>query len=152
MTDIVDQATRSRMMSGIRSKNTQPEKRIRSLLHALGFRYRLHAAVMPGKPDLVFSRYRSVIFVHGCFWHGHNCPLFKMPATRSEFWEAKINKNRTNDQAATEALHDLGWRVAIVWECALRGRNRMDDQFIGVKLAEWLMSGHSDLEIRSIEH
>ena len=94
MNDVVDSATRSRMMSGIKGKNTKPELMVRSGLHRLGYRFRLHRKDLPGKPDLVFAKHRAVIFVHGCFWHYHDCHLFKMPSTRREFWETKIGRNR----------------------------------------------------------
>lgn len=124
LADVVSPATRSRMMSGIRGKDTKPELAIRRGLHALGFRYRLHARDLPGKPDIVLPRWRAVIFVHGCFWHGHDCHLFKWPKTRTEFWRQKITTNRQNDEKAVAALHAQGWRVLIVWECALKGRTR----------------------------
>lgn len=104
MADVVDSATRSRMMSGIRGRNTKPEIMIRSLLHHHGFRFRLHVRDLPGKPDIVLPRHHAVIFVHGCFWHGHDCPLFKWPGTRADFWREKIGRNQSNDNLAREAL------------------------------------------------
>jgi len=139
MTDIVDSATRSRMMSGIRGRNTKPEILIRSQLHRQGFRFRLHLRDLPGKPDIVLPRYNAVIFVHGCFWHGHDCPLFKLPKTREEFWRNKIERNQANDQKAKESLLAKGWRVGVVWECALRGA-KQDIELVGYSLAEWLRS------------
>lgn len=120
MTDIVDQATRSRMMSGIKCKNTKPELIIRRFLHAKGFRFRLHVGELPGKPDLVFPKYGAVIFVNGCFWHGHSCKYFKAPSTRTEFWLGKIGSNRERDERNTALLMEAGWRVATIWECAVR--------------------------------
>lgn len=137
MVDIVDSATRSRMMAGIRGKNTKPEVVVRSLLHRSGFRFRLHAKHLPGKPDLVFARYKAVVFVHGCFWHGHDCPLFKWPATRPEFWKTKIGRNQLNDRRSFTLLVEKGWRIAIVWECALRGKER-DLEELTRQLASWL--------------
>lgn len=137
MVDVVDSATRSRMMSGIRGRNTKPEVLIRSLLHRRGFRFRLDVRELPGRPDIVLPRYRAVVLVHGCFWHGHNCALFKWPATRPEFWRAKIGRNRTNDARALAALAALGWRVAVIWECALRGAAQ-DPQAVVERLAVWL--------------
>lgn len=139
MVDVVDSATRSRMMSGIRSRNTKPEILVRSLLHRQGFRFRLHGPGLPGKPDIVFPRLRAVIFVHGCFWHGHDCPLFKWPATRPEFWRTKICRNQTNDIQSRDSLLAAGWRVGIVWECAIRGRDRNLEGVVG-RLSEWLRS------------
>lgn len=125
MVDIVDPATRSRMMAGIKSKNTRPEKQIRSALHRSGFRFRLNQASLPGKPDLVFKKYNAVIFVHGCFWHGHDCPLFKWPSSNTSFWRNKIERNRAKDAEALEALKKAGWRVMVIWECALKGKAQM---------------------------
>ncbi len=113
MVDVVDQATRSRMMSGIRGRNTKPEKLVRSLLHRRGFRFRICVKDLPGKPDVVLPRYRCVIFVNGCFWHGHNCGLFKLPGTRTEFWKRKLEKNQENDQKPIAELIEKGWRVRI---------------------------------------
>lgn len=148
MADIVDKETRSRMMSGIRGKNTRPEHHIRSLLHRNGFRFRLHVKDLPGKPDIVLPKFRAVIFIHGCFWHGHDCHLFKLPGTRTDFWEAKIQRNRQNDNSAIVALEQAGWRVAIVWECALRGKLRMSDDSIAFRLSEWILSEKESFELK----
>jgi DNA mismatch endonuclease (patch repair protein) len=114
--------TRSEMMARIPSKNTRPELRVRHFLWASGFRYRLHGKQLPGKPDIVLSRYKTVVFVHGCFWHGHaNCKQFKLPATRREFWEAKITTNQTRDAQSISKLKALGWNVIVVWECEIEG-------------------------------
>lgn len=147
MVDVVDSATRSRMMSGIRGRNTKPEILIRSLLHSKGFRFRLHVREMAGQPDIVLPRYRAVIFIHGCFWHGHDCPLFKLPGTRQDFWREKFERNRKNDSRAKEALLADGWRVAIIWECALRGAGR-NTEAVAQSLAEWLRSDTSLIEVR----
>lgn len=132
-------------MSGIRGKDTKPELTIRRGLHALGFRYRLHARELPGRPDLVLAKYRAAIFVHGCFWHGHNCPLFKWPAARKDFWREKIEGNVARDERAVAALLASGWRVAIVWECLLRQK---ENSTPAVKeLAQWLGSDDATLEL-----
>jgi DNA mismatch endonuclease (patch repair protein) len=146
--DIVDAATRSRMMSGIRSKNTKPERIIRSGLHRLGFRFRLHPGNVPGKPDLVLPKYRAAIFVNGCFWHGHDCQLFKWPSTRRQFWRAKINRNRDVDRRTSTALHAGGWRQAVIWECALKGRERVPIEEVMRECASWILSSRRQLEIR----
>jgi DNA mismatch endonuclease (patch repair protein) len=138
MTDIVSPEKRSQMMSGIRAKNTRPEMIVRRALHARGFRYRIHVKDLPGKPDLVFPRYKSVLFIHGCFWHGHDCHLFKMPGTRTEFWQAKIQKNRENDAKAKAALAALGWRVLEVWECDLRATKKQDYEPVVARVSQWL--------------
>lgn len=148
MADTVDAATRSRMMSGIRSRNTKPEKQVRSFLHRQGFRFRLHVRELPGKPDIVLPRYRAVIFVHGCFWHGHNCHIFRMPKTREEFWSNKIARNQANDSRARESLLHAGWRVGTVWECALRQGGK-DTEALLLSLAEWLRGKEKIIEIKS---
>lgn len=120
MADVVDAATRSRMMAGIRGKDTKPEMIVRRALHARGFRYTLHNRKLPGSPDLCFPKYRAVIFVHGCFWHGHECELFQWPKTRQEFWQEKIGANRKRDRRVVRELRRQGWRVITVWECAVK--------------------------------
>lgn len=122
MADVVSSEVRSRMMSGIKGKDTKPELTIRRGLHARGFRYRLHDRKLPGRPDLVFPKYRAVIFVHGCFWHGHDCHLFKWPKTRRAFWQKKILDNKARDQKRVTALEAAGWKAIEVWECAIRAR------------------------------
>ncbi|MGQ0690075.1 MAG: very short patch repair endonuclease [Limnobacter sp.] len=121
MTDIVDSATRSRMMSGIKARETKPELLVRKALFASGFRYRLHRKDLPGRPDIVLPGRRVIIFVHGCFWHMHQgCRYFRMPASRKEFWEAKLTANAARDLSNIDALMLAGWRVLIVWECTTR--------------------------------
>ena len=124
MVDVLTPQQRRYNMQRVRGRNTKPEMLLRQGLHARGFRYRLHQKTLPGRPDLVLPKYRAVIFVHGCFWHGHDCPLFKWPATRQEFWRKKIEGNRVRDARAIEALRAAGWRVLIIWECAIRGSRR----------------------------
>jgi DNA mismatch endonuclease (patch repair protein) len=135
-------------MSGIRGANTKPERYVRSLLHRNGFRFRLNARDLPGRPDIVLPRYSAVLLVHGCFWHGHNCPLYRLPATRREFWEAKIERNRENDRRALAALRAAGWRVATVWECAMRGPGALSDATLTGSLARWLRGKAPTLDIR----
>lgn len=137
MTDIVDSATRSRMMSGIRGKNTKPEMLIRSQLHRRGFRFRLHRKDLPGKPDIVLPKFGAAIFVHGCFWHGHECAIFKWPKTRTEFWRTKIDGNRVRDKTAINLLLASGWRVAVIWECAIRSGRQNPDALLK-NLCDWL--------------
>lgn len=129
------------MMAGIRGKNTRPEMILRRGLHARGFRFRLHDKRLPGSPDLVFPGRRAVIFVHGCFWHGHDCHLFKLPGTRQEFWRAKIEGNVIRDAAAEDALVTAGWRVLTIWECALKGRERMPVETMLDRVTAWLVHG-----------
>jgi DNA mismatch endonuclease (patch repair protein) len=147
MVDIVDSATRSRMMSNIKGRNTKPELLIRSLLHAQGFRFRIHRKDLPGKPDIVLPKYKAIIFIHGCFWHGHqNCRLFKLPASRTEFWEAKISKNQQNDLKAKELLLNSGWRICTIWECAIR-RSKKDSVALMDILTTWLLGSERLQEI-----
>jgi DNA mismatch endonuclease, patch repair protein len=121
MADVHDKATRSYNMSRIRAKNTKPEMLVRKFLHAQGFRYRLHAKKLPGKPDIVLPKYKTVLFIHGCFWHGHKgCKYFVVPKTRTEWWLNKINYNITNDTKAAKALKKEGWKIIHLWECDLK--------------------------------
>src|SRR5688572_21376559 len=108
-------------MSRIRGSDTKLELLVRRALHARGFRYRLGGAGLPGRPDLVLPRHGVVVFVHGCFWHGHSCPLFRLPKTRPEFWQSKIGSNQRRDERVLEQLAQMGWRSLVVWECSLRG-------------------------------
>lgn len=121
MTDIVDGETRSRMMASIRGKNTKPELRVRHGLHRLGLRYRLHYRGLPGRPDLVLPRFRVALFVHGCYWHRHaGCRFASRPVQNAEWWNQKFAANVARDQRQIEALQKAGWRVLVIWECALR--------------------------------
>jgi DNA mismatch endonuclease (patch repair protein) len=148
MADIVSRETRSRMMAGIRGKNTKPEILIRKALSARGFRYRLHGRKLPGHPDLVFARRKAVIFVNGCFWHRHECTLFKWPGTRREFWQTKLARNAEKDAEVLADLAERGWRVLVVWECALRGRTRLGEGEAISAIADWLNSEQPLGEIR----
>jgi DNA mismatch endonuclease (patch repair protein) len=148
LADIVDKATRSRMMAGIRGKNTKPELLLRSGLHRKGFRFRVHVEGLPGKPDIVFPKYRAVIFAHGCFWHGHDCPLFKWPSTRKDFWRMKITTNNKRDQSKRKELADSGWRILTVWECALKGNQKFSAEAVVGRCSSWLRSRNPSAEIR----
>lgn len=124
MADVHDQMTRSYNMSRIRNKDTAPEMQVRRFLYASGFRYRLHVKDLPGKPDIVLPKYKTVVFIHGCFWHGHrNCRYFKIPKTRTVWWRNKISKNKINDTKAAKALRKDGWKVVSVWACRLKPKN-----------------------------
>lgn len=135
------------MMSGIKGKNTKPELLIRKALHQQGFRYKLHDKSLPGKPDLVFPRYRAVIMVNGCFWHGHRCHLFKWPKTRPEFWRKKIERNIQKDSENLDGLQVLEWRVLTIWECTMKGRERIPMDEIVSQTADWLASDKTSMEI-----
>jgi DNA mismatch endonuclease (patch repair protein) len=152
MTDTVNTALRSRMMAGIRGKNTGPEMLVRKALHARGFRFRLHSKDLPGKPDLVLAKYHAAIFIHGCFWHGHDCPLFRLPGTRSEFWQKKIDETRTRDFRAIETLTSSGWRSFIIWECALRGSGTASLLRTFDTVCDWIRSGAATGQIRRPNH
>lgn len=141
MVDVVDPATRSRMMSGIRGKNTKPEQIIRKSLHQNGLRYRLHASQLPGKPDIVFPSRKAVILVHGCFWHGHDCHLFKWPSSRPEFWKTKISRNKAKDLEARSDLRGMGWRILTIWECSLKGKTRQPYEEVVEKIVAWVKRG-----------
>lgn len=148
MADIVPPEVRSRMMAGIRGRDTKPELVLRKGLHAAGFRYRLHVKDLPGKPDMVFPRHRAVLFAHGCFWHGHDCHLFRWPSTRQEWWREKITRNRAVDARSEAALAEAGWRLGVVWECALKGRTRLPFGEVLEACVAWLRSDAARLEIR----
>jgi DNA mismatch endonuclease (patch repair protein) len=147
MADIVCPEVRSRMMSSIRGKDTKPELIIRGGLHRKGFRFRLHDRRLPGHPDLVLKRYHAVIFVHGCFWHRHNCKLFRWPSTRAEFWMMKLNGNVERDRQNVLQLLATGWRVCVVWECALKGQSEEMIEKVIERCTEWLLSDDSYLAI-----
>ena len=151
MVDVVNPAKRSQMMAGIGGKNTKPELLIRKGLHAKGFRYRLHDRNLPGKPDLVFPRYKSVILVNGCFWHGHGCHLFKWPSTRKEFWKRKILGTVERDLKSRKDLEIEGWRILTIWECALKGRTRLPLGKVIEMASQWLSSKTGYLEIKGCE-
>ena len=143
MIDVVDPKTRSKMMSGIRGKDTRPEMLVRSGLHRNGFRFRLHDRKLPGSPDLVLRKYSAAVFVHGCYWHRHaGCRYATTPATRPEFWQDKFDDNVARDCRHQQLLRAAGWRVFVVWECALR---RNADEAI-TQLAEALKDPHRALD------
>jgi DNA mismatch endonuclease (patch repair protein) len=146
--DIVDARTRSQMMSGIRTKHTQPELLVRSALHSRGFRYSLHPGKLPGRPDITFSKRKVAIFVNGCFWHAHGCHISKMPKTNKSFWAAKLLGNQERDVINTLTLLSAGWRVAVVWECTTR-RHGDSEQFFRAMdtLARWICASDPYLEL-----
>ena len=136
------------MMSGIRGRNTKIEMMVRKALHARGLRYRLHSRKLPGKPDMAFASAKAAVFMNGCFWHGHNCPLFRLPGTNTEFWRNKIDGNRARDERSLEALEALGWRTAVVWECAMRGRPVQEFTELVSGLESWIRTGSGNIERR----
>lgn len=149
MADVVDAKTRSRMMSGIKGKNTKPELVIRRKLHARGFRFQLHRRNLPGSPDIVLPKYRAAILINGCFWHGHDCRLFKWPKTRPDFWREKITGNILRDRRKKAELRRLGWRICVLWECEIKAANEEQLTTIVDRIVEWLAS---DTEVLQLPH
>lgn len=135
-------------MAAIRAAGTKPEIRIRKALHAAGLRYRLNVTSLPGKPDIVLPRFRAVVFVHGCFWHRHECSLFRWPQSRTDFWREKLDGNAVRDQKALQALNEAGWRHAVVWECSLKGNAKLNFDETVHRLVAWIRSGGQSLSIR----
>ena len=150
--DKVSKSKRSEIMSRVHGRDTNSEMRVRRALHSEGFRFRLNHDKLPGKPDLVLRKHKTVVLVNGCLWHGHDCHLFKVPGTRIEFWTEKIAGNRVRDQYQVEQLLDLGWRVMVVWECALKGRERLDQATIAEQLSDWLIDDRRFEEIGGLRN
>ena len=148
MTDVLTPEQRKLNMSRIRGRDTKPEMLIRRGLHVRGLRYRLHDRTLPGRPDLVFPQYHTVVFIHGCFWHAHGCALSKLPSTRQDFWKGKLAGNVVRDRKAIGALQSDGWRVLVIWECALRGSGRLPEENVLDSAADFVRSGvHQALDI-----
>jgi len=146
--DTVDKKTRSRIMASVGQRNTGPELKLRRVLHKKGLRYRLHDKKLPVSPDLVFPRFRTVVFVHGCFWHAHEgCKFATKPSTRKNFWKEKFEANRKRDRRNYEALTKLGWRVLIVWECAIKGINEIKIHELGLYVNQWIRSSEKFREV-----
>ena len=150
MVDVHNKATRRNNMRAIGAQNTAIEKRMAFLLDSLELRWQAQDSSLPGRPDFTLSEYRCAIFTHGCFWHHHNCYLFKVPATRTAFWLEKIDKNVQRDARDCEKLQALGWRVLIVWECALRGREKLGDDALSERVIEWICGGGASAQIDTL--
>jgi DNA mismatch endonuclease (patch repair protein) len=135
------------MMAGIRGRDTKIETAVRRALFARGFRYRIDVRALPGRPDIVLPRYRAAVFVHGCFWHAHSCSLYKVPASRPEFWREKLESNARRDTRNVLALRAAGWRVAAIWECALRGKGIPGLDRVVDRLTLWLRGTDPLLDI-----
>jgi DNA mismatch endonuclease (patch repair protein) len=138
------------MMAGIKGKNTKPELLLRKALHKRGFRYSLHSKLLPGRPDIVFPARKAVIFVHGCFWHGHGCRYFRVPSTRPEFWKQKFAANKKRDATVAARLRESGWRQMVIWECALRGVDTLACEDIADRASRWLSSTRKTGEIKGL--
>lgn len=129
MPDVFPADTRSRIMSKVRGKDTAPEKAVRSMLHRAGFRFRLHRRDLPGKPDIVLPKYKTVIFVHGCFWHQHTgCPAARRPSSNTDYWDKKLDANVNRDIENKRRLRGLGWQVMVVWECQIKSHAKLKDR------------------------
>ncbi len=139
-------------MAAVKNRDTKPEMIVRRGLHRRGFRFRLQDRLLPGRPDLVLARHRAAIFVHGCFWHGHDCPLFRWPKSRPEFWRAKIGRNIERDREVQDAIGKAGWRVLTIWECTFRGKSADVQDLALDRIATWI-AGHADMgEIRGTDN
>jgi DNA mismatch endonuclease, patch repair protein len=136
--DTVDRQTRSKIMASVGQKDTGGELVLRRALHKIGLRYKLHDGSLPGSPDLVFPRFRAVIFVHGCYWHSHGCYKSTVPKSRRAFWTDKFSANRERDQRNIRLLMERGWRAMVVWECELLGKNAFPSHEIAERVREWL--------------
>ena len=144
MPEKISPETRSRMMAGIKGRDTKPERQVRSYLHSSGFRFRLFRKDLPGRPDIVLPKWKAVVLVHGCFWHAHpSCAFFRIPKTRTAFWTEKLARNAQRDAVAVDALLNMGWRVAVVWECALRA----DSASAMASLQSFIRSDRTYIEI-----
>lgn len=148
MVDVLSPQSRHFNMQRIRSCDTKPEMVVRRGLHRLGVRFRLHDRRLPGSPDLVCPRYRAVIFVNGCFWHRHDCNLFKLPETRIDFWDSKLRSNARRDTRNRDKLLTMGWRVARVWECSLKGNRRLGPELVIQRCYDFLLSDSVEVDIR----
>lgn len=140
MADVHTEVIRSKNMRSIKSEDTKPEIQIRKALYAKGYRYRLHYKKLPGKPDLYLSKYRSAIWINGCFWHAHGCSLFKVPRTRAAFWVEKLNRNVERDRINIQKTLELKYRVLVIWECALKGKNKLPSELLPMLIGTWLHS------------
>ncbi|MCI2127936.1 MAG: DNA mismatch endonuclease Vsr [Sphaerochaeta sp.] len=137
MSDVFSPEMRSRVMASIRGKNTKEELCVRRFLFRQGLRFRVNDSRLPGKPDIVLPKYRTVVFLNGCFWHGHGCAAFRMPSTNREFWETKIRRNKERDERNVARLLSMGYRVIVVWECELRGKQKREATLNGLLNEIW---------------
>ena len=147
MTDIHNKKTRSENMRAVKTENTLIEKRVSQLLNDLGLEFHTQDKFLKGKPDFVIKKYNAIIFTHVCFWHLHNCYLFKIPQTRTEFWLKKINDNQQRDHQNISLLTQQGWKILVIWGCALKGKYKLTDLFLKERIEEWLCSHNHNAEI-----
>jgi len=148
MADTFSKKERSKIMSRIGGKNTKPELKIRKGLHAMGFRFRIHDKNLPGKPDIKLTKYKAIIEVYGCFWHGHFCHGNRLPKSRIDYWKPKIEGNKERDKRNIEKLQELGWRVLVIWECSMRGKNSQPLKNVLEKAINWILSEEQFKEIQ----
>ncbi|WP_072025435.1 very short patch repair endonuclease [Dickeya undicola] len=149
MADVHKPEIRRKNMKAIRNHDTAIELKISDILVQLGFEFRTQVKDMPGRPDFVIDKYHKIIFTHGCFWHHHDCYLFKVPTTRTEFWLEKIGQNVARDRKNNEELTSDGWNILLIWECAIRGRHKLSDQSISERIEEWICAGDYSAEIKT---
>lgn len=147
MTDVHDRQTRSRNMAAIKGSNTKPELRVRKEFHRRGLRYSLKNKLIPGRPDLVLSKYRVAVFIHGCFWHRHHCNYFKLPKSNTEFWNNKINANVKRDTEVIRQITAAGYRILIIWECSFKGKNKEDPDVLFERILYWIRTEDKNSEI-----
>lgn len=147
MADRITSQSRSRNMAAIRGKDTGPELMVRKAMHARGYRFRLHCKDLPGQPDIVFSKFKAVIWINGCFWHGHSCGAARIPLTRVDYWAPKIERTRARDAAVKQAIQLMGWRSLTIWECSLRGRGALGVESVVEMASNWLAGGIETSEI-----
>lgn len=152
MTDVHSKEIRRKNMRAIATQQTAIEKQLAALLTESGIPFRMQDTSLAGKPDFVVDSQRCIIFTHGCFWHHHHCYLFKMPATRQEFWRNKLKANAERDKRNISALIALGWRILVVWECSLRWKKKLTSQVLTERLEEWIFSGvcHAEIDTQGI--
>lgn len=148
MPDTLTPEQRHLCMSRVKGRDTKPEILIRKALHNRGFRYGLHNKKLPGKPDLVLPKYGAVIFINGCFWHQHDCHLFKWPSTNRKFWKEKLNRNKEVDERNYQKLKDKGWYILTIWECVVKGRGKLSFDKLIDQVGDWLVFGVRDRVIK----
>jgi len=149
MVDNLSKEERSRVMALVKQKDTRPEMTVRSFLHRRGLRYRLHDKRLPGKPDMVFPKYKTVVFVHGCFWHGHSdpdCKLARTPKSNVKFWKDKVSGNQERDKRNVEQLQKMGWRVLLIWECQIGNKNLLEDLVVAIRKGQSRDCGQTGLQ------
>ena len=150
MTDRHSPSARSKNMAAVKGKNTSPELKIRKLLHSYGYRFTLNNKHLPGNPDIVMKKHNTVVFIHGCFWHLHNCYKSTLPKTNSSFWKQKLEANKLRDQENIEKLEALGWRIVVIWECALKGKLKVSDDEVINRVSAWLKTSKPLLDIAGV--